>query len=205
MKEYLRLNEKNIDKYKSKYNWQGSGLEVHDPLVIDSLNKQYRKLKLKRMKRVIDITDLSLDYVYLNSCRYVTIEGCKFRYFNLTSCRNIVVRDNFLPKFVLLYSKNNKIIGNQISERDFEMIKNSLGEREDNKKLNWVIWIILGLIFYIISFGGTRYSTYVYLCFFIIVFGVLVYLKLLISHLIKKANALPDNVFIDNIRIPIKN
>ena len=205
MKEYLRLNEKNIDKYKYKHNWQGSGLGVHDPLLIDSLNPQYRKLKLKKMKRIVDITDLSLDYVYLTGCRYVSVEGCEFKYFNLTSCQNIVVRDNILPTFVLLYSKNNKIIGNQISEKDFDRVKNSLGEREGNKILTWVIWMVLALIFYIISFGGSHYSTFVYLCFFVIVFGVLVYFKILINHLIKKANTLPNNVFIDNTHISIKN
>ena len=166
MKEYLRLNERNIDKYKNEHGWQGSGNAIYDPIVINSINPQYRKLKLKKLKRIIDITDVSLDYIYLNGCRYVTIERCEFKYFNLMSCQNIVVRDNLLSKFILLYSKNNKIIGNQISKRDFDMVKNSLGEREDNKKLTWGIWMILALIFYIISFGGSHYSTYVYLCFF---------------------------------------
>ena len=205
MKEYLRLNERNIDKYKIRYNWQGNGNEVHDPLIINSISPQYRKLKIKKLKRIIDISGLSLDRLYLNGCKYISIEGCDLKYFNLMSCQNIVVRNNFLPVFILLYSRNNKIIGNQISESDFDMVKNSLGEREDNKKLNWGLLMILGLIFYIISFGGSHYSTYVYLCFFVVIFGVFFYLKLLINHLIKKASVLPDNVFMDNIQIPSEN
>ncbi len=126
------------------------------------------------MKRFIDISDLLLDSVYLTGCKYVSIEGCEFKYFNLTSCQNIVVRNNFLPVFTLLYSRNNMIIGNEISERDYARVKNSLGEREDSKKLNVVLGILVALIFFILSYGGSHYSTFVYLVFFIIVLGVLV-------------------------------
>ena len=178
MKNYLRLTEKNIDKYKTKHNWQGSGNEINAPLIIDSINPQYSKLKLKNLKRFIDISDLLLDYVYLTGCKYVSIDGCEFKYFNLTSCQNIVVRNNVLPVFILLYSRNNKIIGNEISERDYDGVKNSLGEREGSKKLNVVLGIWVALIFFILTYGGSHYSTFVYLIFFIIILGVLVYFKI---------------------------
>ena len=204
MKKYLRLKEKNIIKYKNKHNWQGNGDEIHAPLVIDSINPQYSKLKLKNLKRFIDISALSLDYVYLTGCRYVSIEGCEFKYFNLASCQNIVVRNNFLPVFTLLYSRNNKIIGNQISERDYDGVKNSLGEREDSKKLNVVLGIWVALIFFILSYGGSHYSTFVYLIFFIIVLGVLVYFKIRYIVLIKRGATLPDNIFTHNVKIPVE-
>lgn len=203
MKNYLRLNEKNIIKYKDKHNWHGNGNEIHDPLVIDSINRQYSKLKLKNLKRFIDISGLTLEYVYLNGCKYITIEKCKFKYFNLTSCQNIVVRDNHLPTFILLYSKNNLIIGNQISERDYDAVKNSLAERQGSKILNWVLRIWVVIIFFILSYVGSHYSTYVYLCFFVVVLGVLIYLKLLIKNSIKKANKLPENKFVNNVQIPV--
>jgi len=177
---------------------------VHDPIVIDSIPPHYSKLKLKNLKRFIDISDLSLDYVYLTGCRYVSIEGCEFKYFNLTSCQNMVVRRNFLPIFILLYSRNNKIVGNQISERDYDMVKKSLGAREDNKKLNLVLGLIVALIFFILSYGGSHYSTFVYLIFFVIVLGVLVYFKIQIIVLIKRSNTLPDNIFTKNVKIPVE-
>jgi len=201
MKEYLRLNEKNIVKYKNEHGWQGNGKEASDPLVIDSINPQYSKLKLKNLKRFIDISDLSLDYVYLTGCRYVSIEECEFNYFNLASCQNIVVRNNFLPVFTLLYSRNNKIIGNQISERDYDGVKNSLGEGEDSKKLNVVLGIWVALIFFILSYGGSHYSTLVYLIFYCIVLGVLVYFKILFIVLIKRGATLPANIFTNNEKL----
>jgi len=204
MKNYLRLKEKNIIKYKNKHNWQGTGNEINDPLVIDSINPQYSKLKLKNLKRFIDISDLSLDYAYLTGCKYVSIEGCEFNYFNLTSCQNIVVRNNILPVFILLYSRHNKIVRNQISERDYDKVKNSLSERQDSKKFNVVLGIWVALIFFILSYGGSHYSTFVYLCFFVIVLGVLVYFKIRYIVLIKRGVTLPDNIFTNNVKIPVE-
>jgi len=116
MKNYLRLNEKNIDKYKNKYNWHGSGIEVDDPIIINSINPHYHKLKLKNLNRFIQITGITFAYVYIIGCRNILIEGCQFGHFNLTLCQRLEVRNNILPSFVLRFSRNNKISGNQISQ-----------------------------------------------------------------------------------------
>jgi len=204
MQNYLRLNEKNLFKYKNENNWQGNGIEAHDPIVINSINPRYHKLKLKNLNKFIHISDLSLSYVYLIGCRNILIKECKFNRFSLSLCQHVEVRNNILPVFTLLYSRNNKIIRNQISERDYDVVKNSLGEHQDNKKLNVVLGGIVALIFFILSYGGSHYSTLVYLSFFVIVLGVLVYFKIRCIVLIKRSDTLPDNIFTNNAKIPVE-
>jgi len=197
MKNYLRLNEKNIVKYKNENNWQGNGIEAHDPIIIDSINPHYHKLKLKNLNRFIQISDLSLGYVYLTGCRNILIEECKFNQFNLTSCQRIEVRNNILPAFVLLFSRDNKIIGNEISQDSYDIVKDSLDERNDNKKLSVVLGIMVALVFFTLSYGVGPF-----LYFYILVLGIIIYFKIRSKILIKRANTFPNNIFRNNIKIP---
>ena len=197
MKKYLRLNKKNIIKYKKENNWEGNGIEAHDPIIINSINPHYQKLKLKNLNRFIQISDLSLDYVYLTGCRNILIKECKFNQFNLTSCQRIEVRNNKLPLFILLFSRDNKILGNQISQEDYNMVTNNLGERQDNKKLSVVLGIMVALVFFTLSYGVGPF-----LYFYILVLGIIIYFKIRSRILIKRADTLPDNIFSNNIKIP---
>ena len=197
MKNYLRLNEKNIVKYKNENNWQGNGIEAHDPIIINSINPHYHKLKLKNLNRFIQISDLSLGYVYLTGCRNILIEECKFNQFNLTSCQRIEVRNNILPAFVLLFSRDNQIIDNEISQDSYDIVKNSLDEHHDDKKLSIVLWIIVIWMLYNFS-----YDLWIWFFHSLIVFGIIIYFKIRSKILIKRADILPNNIFRNNIKIP---
>lgn len=197
MKKYLRLNEKNIVKYKNENNWQGNGIDAHDPIVINSINPHYRKLKLKNLNKFIQISALSLGYVYLIGCRNILIKDCKFNYFNLTSCQRIEVRNNILAYFVLLFSRNNKILGNQISQDSYDVVKNSLDERQDDKKLSIVLGMLVVWILYNFS-----YDLWIWFFYSLIIFGIVIYFKIRGKVLIKRADTLPNNIFRNNIKIP---
>ena len=198
MKKYLRLNEKNIDKYKNKYIWQGTGIDAHDPIIINSINPRYHKLKLKNLNRFIQISGISFAYVYIIGCRNILIEGCKFGHFNLTLCQGIEVRNNILPSFVLRFSRNNKINGNQISQDSYDIVKNSLGERQDDKKLSLVLGLTVIMMLYTFP-----YDLSIYFLMSIVIFGTVIYFKIRSKILAKKADTLPANIFWNNIKIPV--
>ena len=198
MTKYLRVNEKNIDKYKNKYNWKGSGIAAHDPIVINSINPHYQKLKLKNLNRFIQISGITFAYVYIIGCRNILIDGCKFGHFNMTLCQRLEVMNNILASFVVLFSRNNKILGNQIYQDSYDVVKNSLGERQDDKKLSLVLKMTLVMMLFTLAYGSWPY-------FFIsiLICGTVIYFKFRSKFLMKKADTLPDNIFLDNIKIPV--
>lgn len=50
MKNYLRLKEKNLKKFKNEHFWEGNGSGAYNPIKIDSIQRQYTRLKLNRLK-----------------------------------------------------------------------------------------------------------------------------------------------------------
>ena len=198
MKKYLRLNEKNIDKYKNKFSWQGSGIEADDPIIINSINPHYHKLKLKNLTRLIQITGIFFAYVYIIGCRNILTEGCQFGHLNLTLCQHVEVRNNILPSFVLLFIRNNKILGNKIYQDSYDMIKNSLGERHNAKILSKVLGLTVIMMLFTLS-----YASWPYFFLSLLIFGTVIYFKIRSKTLIKRADTLPDNIFRNNIKISV--
>ncbi len=198
MRNYLRLNEKNIDKNKNKYDWQGSGIDAHNPIVINSINPHYHKLKLKNFTRFIQISGISFAYVYIIGCRNISVEGCKFGHLNLTLCQHVEVRNNILPSFVLRFSRNNKISGNQISQSSYDKVKNSLNELQDDKLLSLVLGLTVIMMLYTFL-----YNLWVYFLMSIAIFGTVIYFKIRSKFLMNRADTLPDNIFLNNIKIPV--
>ena len=190
MKNYLRLSEKNLKKYKNEYCWEGIGNETYNPIKIDSINKQYIRLKLKRLENYIQISNLTLEFLYLKNCKNIEIKYCRINHLVLTSCRRMILRNNILLSFVLFTSKNNKIIGNQISQKDYHLVKNNHWDHRENKTLSLVFCVALILLFYIIS-----YEYLLGLIYFIPIVGIVIYAKILYKIQNKRISTLQDNTF----------
>ena len=200
MKNYLRLNKKNLKKYKIEYGWEGIGNGAHNPIKIDSINKPYTRLKLKQLENYIQISNLTLEFLYLKNCKNIEIKDCRINHLVLTSCRRMILRNNILLSFVLFTSKNNKIIGNQISRLDYHLVKNNQWDHRENKILSLVLCVALILIYYIIS-----YEYLLGLIYFIPIVGVVIYAKILSKVQNKRVSNLPENIFLENVEINLEN